>query len=1290
MARDASHRRFTTDSFAKSFEDAFAAKDFDTALELVKQTEKGVYVPFMKALFKAEAAGDANAAAMADWMRHIFSGTRPANAAAQAPPPTPPQQGSGTAGPAAQQPPPAPPPPPPSPPPRTPGEAFNMPALVRFLKEIKGSAAINRLLKSTRGMYRRGPNPKIELHQHLFKDPAQALKTFAHEIGHFIDYVQHTVKGSRLAARLVPMKNFGVVFAHLMGWSKGKMSPIAKLLRDEARALSRVWRGDFNNGDPYRDSSAELYADFMSALLTDPDWTMRTAPQMTNAFFAALEQKPAVEDAYNLLQTLLKTDTLLKILPNDASAASRSAIERVVAQVEAEQARRHSARAFMRGMWGAFVNRYDVIASKAGGFKNAQRLRRENFGSDFATQMEMADGYALREKALLENRLRREVYNPLAASGIDQEDLATVLKNNRILNERTATGAAIEANPNEARKLFTWMVEQSTLDQRQWKADIVQAADADLYALGARLMSKLHFNGDFERVTRAAQRQDAPDWAEKAMFAFDVSGFMMNPQGITPVEAQQQNDEILRNLGPQRAAVLQKSVQSFYDAMRNIVMRANDAGLFRPSLWRERIAPNLGNYVPFMVLDYLTGDVNASIKQRFGTFRDILPAHLAGALKAGALLGRIARQQSSLTLKDFFTRIGRQYGFAQEMTIRDKLSDQEAARLRRAGGSSRIFWDKGQVKHMIFTDDTATWVDQPELAEWMKTMMAVADSLGNFFKRMWTVLSFAFTIVSNPRRQILTTIDRGGVRGTAHMVGAWKLAREYRDAHFSDNWTPRIRQLITEGVLPPPMADIRADIAPDEFADELMRGVIAASNMRSPVHMGRLETLARKLPPINWTLDRMMGWNATVESIAKIGRYEERLKAGDNKAKAVAFARLEGIPNPGVNGGKYTRFFEPLFPFLRVHLQGLRATKQLATQKETRGGFLLRVTLRHVLSKGWVLLGAAGVLDQVWKKIFGDDKDQTDIQEFYRRITPYKIENEDVIPLAWKTPTGWAPVMGHQTVPRDWVPVALRLGFSEEGRFVSPMLAATMFSLADKISGKTSGVAPVDPAARIADAMGNLMAPDFNPFIGITSNYFDIFDKAPPRDTYSGQAIATDDEWNAGYGSRAHALTRAALSEFQILGTKMSDATGMKQQYQPDDPFPFWNKVPGFKALVASDNYAGVREDQRIRMDDAQRDARAREMRGPATKRAVGRMEGLERKGQQRRSADENAEYAELRKWYRTYYQGTEKNPALMSVLKKAAAGDKTVDVEYARKRLEETATDALKATKAGTPVTAP
>ena len=36
--------------------------------------------------------------------------------------------------------------------------------------------------------------------------------------------------------------------------------------------------------------TAELYADFMSALLNDPDWTMRTAPQMTHAFFAALSE----------------------------------------------------------------------------------------------------------------------------------------------------------------------------------------------------------------------------------------------------------------------------------------------------------------------------------------------------------------------------------------------------------------------------------------------------------------------------------------------------------------------------------------------------------------------------------------------------------------------------------------------------------------------------------------------------------------------------------------------------------------------------------------------------------------------------------------------------------------------------------------------------------------------------------------------------------------------------------------------------------------------------------------
>ena len=75
----------------------------------------------------------------------------------------------------------------------------------------------------------------------------------------------------------------------MMGWSNGKMGPISRLIRQEARTLSRVWRGDFADGDLYR-STAELYADFMSALFNDPDWTMRTAPQMTHAFFAALSE----------------------------------------------------------------------------------------------------------------------------------------------------------------------------------------------------------------------------------------------------------------------------------------------------------------------------------------------------------------------------------------------------------------------------------------------------------------------------------------------------------------------------------------------------------------------------------------------------------------------------------------------------------------------------------------------------------------------------------------------------------------------------------------------------------------------------------------------------------------------------------------------------------------------------------------------------------------------------------------------------------------------------------------
>ena len=57
------------------------------------------------------------------------------------------------------------------------------------------------------------------------------------------------------------------------------------VILDELTTLSKWWRGDFERGDRYRESNSELYADFVSVLLTQPESVIRDrAPETWRMF----------------------------------------------------------------------------------------------------------------------------------------------------------------------------------------------------------------------------------------------------------------------------------------------------------------------------------------------------------------------------------------------------------------------------------------------------------------------------------------------------------------------------------------------------------------------------------------------------------------------------------------------------------------------------------------------------------------------------------------------------------------------------------------------------------------------------------------------------------------------------------------------------------------------------------------------------------------------------------------------------------------------------------------------
>lgn len=185
----------TPQAFAALFDRAFAARDFDTILNAIKATsDVSIWKPYLRDLFKRQAK-DPIAAEKAEWMRHVFAGTRPANAIprppprsaaprGQPPPVTPPPRPK-----AGTPPPPKAPTTPPVPPPTRipvdpiPGGGGKSPFRIieDFSKSIGKAIRVLRMKKNGLGVYRPGSTLTAERF-------AGDLDTAAHELaGHWTD-----------------------------------------------------------------------------------------------------------------------------------------------------------------------------------------------------------------------------------------------------------------------------------------------------------------------------------------------------------------------------------------------------------------------------------------------------------------------------------------------------------------------------------------------------------------------------------------------------------------------------------------------------------------------------------------------------------------------------------------------------------------------------------------------------------------------------------------------------------------------------------------------------------------------------------------------------------------------------------------------------------------------------------------------------------------------------------------------------------------------------------------------
>ncbi len=142
------------------------------------------------------------------------------------------------------------------------------------------------------------------------REPIQARKTLAHEIGHLVDWLpDKTMSKGNILGRIASLHNYT---KSILETENGEISNSA--IRDELKALTSWWRlGGVNidkisdiNYREYVSNPKELYADAFSVLINAPAELEKRAPAFYAAFEEFLHRKPEVAELYEDIQNLLK------------------------------------------------------------------------------------------------------------------------------------------------------------------------------------------------------------------------------------------------------------------------------------------------------------------------------------------------------------------------------------------------------------------------------------------------------------------------------------------------------------------------------------------------------------------------------------------------------------------------------------------------------------------------------------------------------------------------------------------------------------------------------------------------------------------------------------------------------------------------------------------------------------------------------------------------------------------------------------------------------------------------
>ncbi len=881
-------------------------------------------------------------------------------------------------------------------------------------------------------------------------------------------------------------------------------------IMEELRAVSRMWRGDFEKGDRYRDSGSELYADAISVLFNSPGDLIRLAPEFSRGFFNYLGEKREFREAYLAIQDLLSGTT--------EEVAEARLQEQYAMQIKGDKAwvQRNKELHAMSQSVREYLNQL-LLNSGAPVYARDKALVPWD---QVRTAMHALQDLNARENPVsLFVRDTEKIFSGLLRQGVTYDDIGVYMLNLRIAKGDRA-GFAEEAK--KAIMEATGHYDPSKdADGKEWERAQTNWRESEK-------QFRETMEDDPEEVSKIMSLINEVDMSEEEAIAHadqmlkDTASAVINPGGHTAKTAQENLDYLKQKMGGPKYQAVVDAVQKYQDARWRYIEEAVEAGVYNGDLVKRLLMKNKDFYVPFIVLKYLDTTLNAGIYKQIGTFNEVFHAFKGSVLKTVSLIRLTEFNKAKTEVVELLNRTGE----ADPMVPVDRFHPPKAPR-------------KGKVNLWLLKDGKWHTVGvPPEIGAVFKThdvgtLRRTTKFLGlayNVFHPLWVSYNPSWAIRNWPR----------------------DIFRTYKNAAVLHADEPKIKQFLSSFKDIPEFAyESYKSITPSMrrslgMEDVQIRTMEENRDITSPFIKFRVSledesftSLQKqagtwKRPPSEWKivngLMRAADFVETVgvftETHSKVVMHRMAAKRGFSPSE-VAYLVNTYAGTPGTNRhGLVGDVLNSTLMYYNVIAQGWNADIEVATNPKTMVGYWTRAALFQYGPKMLMIMAALGWLSD-------------DLKEFFDDIPEYEKTKYLIFPAG--------RINGK--------PQYIRIPHSDTDR----PLAGMMWKAA---TGKG-----IDQTVHAMLNVGFSDLPSLNPMISLGSKWFETITGQRPRDNFRNKPIWDDDIEKIGGLPRYKKMLQFTTDQFGVV----TDTVGFATTFFSDDEVTTYEKtikIPGIGALL--------------------------------------------------------------------------------------------------------------------------